>query len=476
MQINIMNGIASDSSGDWRTTYPRNLVPVPKEQGISKGYLRPAEGIIEFATGPGSGRGGINWQGVHYRVMGSKLVRVAEDGTVTTLGDVGDNGKPVSMDYGFDRLAIASAGNLYYWDGTTLTQVTDPDIGTVLDVKWVAGYYLVTDGTYIPATELTDPTSVLPTKYGSAESDPDPIKAIDELRNEVYIFGRYTVEVMQNVGGDNFPFQVVQSAQITKGIIGTHAYCSLGNTFAFLGSGKDEEPAVYIVVPGDVAKISTREIETLLQVYGEETLADVVMECRVSKNHQWVLLHLPDKCLWYDTVGSKVVGEPLWFWCDSSSTDVPARYRARRAVWCYDKWIVEDPTTSKLGTLTPDVSTHYGTNVQHEFGTTILYNAGDSGIVHELELVCLTGRVSLAADPVVWTSYSHDGQTWSMEKSARAGRQGKRSQRIAWRTQGELRHTRVQRFRWTSDAHLSVARLEAIMEPLGVHMKAANYG
>jgi hypothetical protein len=471
-----MNGTSSDSAGDWRTTYPRNLVPVPKDQGISKGYLRPAEGITDFATGPGVGRGGINWQGVHYRVMGSKLVRVAQDGTVTTLGDVGSDGKMATLDYGFDRLAIWSAGGLYYWDGTTLTQVVDPDLGGVNTGKWVAGYYLSTDGTYIIATELNDPTSVLPTKYGSAESDPDPINAIDELRNEVYAFGRYTIEVFQNVGGDNFPFQVVQSAQITKGIVGAHAYCSLGNTFAFLGSGKDEEPAVYVVVPGDVAKISTREIDTLLQSYGEDVLADAFMECRVTKNHQWVLIHLPDKCLIHDTVGSKAVGEPLWYWVDSSPTEEPSTYRARRAVWCYDKWICEDPTSSKLGTLTADVSTHFGADVQHEFSTDILYNAGNSAIVHEVELVCLTGRVALGADPVVWTSYSLDGQTWSQERSARAGRHGKRSQRIAWRTQGEIRHTRMQRFRWTSDAHLSAARLEVSLEPLDNHMKAPNYG
>jgi hypothetical protein len=47
---------------------------------------------------------------------------------VTTLGDVGGSG-PVSLDYGFDRLAIRSGTSLYYWNGTTLTQVTDVDLG-----------------------------------------------------------------------------------------------------------------------------------------------------------------------------------------------------------------------------------------------------------------------------------------------------------------------------------------------------------
>jgi len=72
MQIPIVNGIYTDEVADFRTSYPKNLIPVPKQQGISTGYLRPADGIVEFGTGPGIDRGGINWNGVYYRVRGSK--------------------------------------------------------------------------------------------------------------------------------------------------------------------------------------------------------------------------------------------------------------------------------------------------------------------------------------------------------------------------------------------------------------------
>jgi hypothetical protein len=64
MQIPILNGIYADAAPDFRTSYPKNLVPVPKQTGISAGYLRPADGVVEAGTGPGVGRGGINWNGV----------------------------------------------------------------------------------------------------------------------------------------------------------------------------------------------------------------------------------------------------------------------------------------------------------------------------------------------------------------------------------------------------------------------------
>jgi len=128
MQVPILSGIYSDNSPDFRTSYPRNLIPIPKDQGISQGYLRPAYGIVELGVGTGIDRGAINWNGVYYRVMGTKLLSIDSAGAYTIIGDVGGTGS-VTFDYSFDRLAIASSGSLYYWNGTVFELVTDPDLG-----------------------------------------------------------------------------------------------------------------------------------------------------------------------------------------------------------------------------------------------------------------------------------------------------------------------------------------------------------
>ena len=99
MQVPIVNGIFTDPASDFRTAYPENMVPVPKKQGISNGYLRPAEGIVAFGSGgPGIDRGGINWNGTCYRVMGSQLVSVDCVVVVTSLGYFAGSGH-VTMDY-----------------------------------------------------------------------------------------------------------------------------------------------------------------------------------------------------------------------------------------------------------------------------------------------------------------------------------------------------------------------------------------
>lgn len=466
MQVPVLNGVYTDGMADFRTSYPVNMVPVPKEQGISKGYLRPADGLIANGAGPGATRGGINWNGICHRVMGTKLVTVGTDGTVTTLGDVGGTGQVV-FDYSFDRLAIASGGNLFYWDGAVLTQVTDPDLGNVIDFCWVDGYFLSTDGEFLIVTELNDPTQVNPLKYGSSEADPDPVNAVLKVRNEVYAINRHTIEVFDNIGGDLFPFQRIEGAQIQKGAIGTFCSCVFADAIAFLGSGRNESPGIYLGANATAVKISTREIDEILTSYSEGELDSTIFETRNDKAHQHLWVRLPDQTLVYDAAASQVLGEPVWFHLTSSVQGFSA-YRAKDLVWCYDRWLIGDPTSSSVGYLTDAVSSHYGEIVRWEFGTLIVYNEGRGAIFHELELVCLTGRVAFGLDPQISTSYSVDGETWSQDKYVKVGKQGDRAKRIVWLQQGAMRNWRMQRFRGDSQAFISVARLEAHLEALAV--------
>jgi hypothetical protein len=467
MQIPILSGIFTDNGPDLRTSYPVNLMPVPKDSGISTGFLRPADGIVANGTGPGVDRGGVNWNGTCYRVMGTKLVRVDSNGAVTDLGDVGGPVNTlVTFDYSFDRLAIASGGRLYYWSPTLgLIQVTDPDLGLVLDVVWVDGYFMTTDGEFLVVTELSDPTQVNPLKYGASEADPDPVVALLKLRNEVYALNRNTIEVFDNVGGAFFPFERLTGAQVQKGVVGTFACCVYIETIAFLGSGRNESPSIYIGANATATKISTQEIDEILLGYTEAQLATVKLEARNDKGHEHLYVHLPDKTLVYDAASSQVLGEAVWFTLTSSIVGF-SQYRARNLVWAYDKWLVGDPQSNNIGYLVQDISSHWGQIVRWEFGTMIIYNEGNGALFNELELVCLTGRVALGLNPVITTSYSIDGMSYSQEKPLRVGTTGNMRKRLAWFQQGHMRNWRIQRFKGDSQAHLSLVRLEAQIEPL----------
>lgn len=462
MRFPILSGIYTDSDFDFRTALPVNMEPILKVTGISEGYLRTSEGIdVLQASAPGIDRGGINWNGVCYRVLGSKFCSVSADGSVTQIGDVGTDGKTVSMSYGFHYLAIASNENLFLYDGTTLTQNTDADLGVVLDVQWIDGYFMMTDGENLVVTELGNPFSVNPLKYGSSEVDPDPIKAVVRLNNEVYAVNRNTIEAFDNIGGQFFPFQVISGTQIYRGAVGTHTADIFMGGIAFLGSGQNEEIAVHIYGGGGDAKISTRQIDIILRGYTETQLSQAVCETRVHDGRQIFYIHLADQTLCYDGPSSQALGQPVWFVLKTNGA-----YLARHFVRCYDKWIVGNPKVAELGVMTPSNAEHWGDTVTWEFTTPFLYNEGKGGQIHSIELACIAGGTTLGENAQVAMEYTNDGAEWSAPRRVSLGESGDRAKPIKWMRCGMFHDRRALRFTGDSNAVLSAARVEGVVEPL----------
>lgn len=461
--VPIMSGIVADGA-DFRTAFPVNLVPVPKTTGLSEGYLRPADGIETLSDGGGANRGGYRWRGVHYRIMGNSLLSVAADGSHVTIGTI-DGTDWATFDESFDYLAINGGGKLYLYDGATLAQVTDVDLGTSLDMVWINGYFVSTDGEFLISSDINDPFSFNILRYASSEISPDPVVALQKVRNEIYALNRYTVEIFGAVQnpGEGFPFARIEGAQIMKGAVGSRACCEFMQALAFVGGGVNDPPSVWIGQSASATKLSTRDIDAILRGYSDTALSALVMESRPDLGHDFLYVHLPDQTLVYDGAASAALGQPVWHILKSDGG-----YRARGFVWCYGQWNVADPFGTMIGKMTTAVGSHYGDQVAWQFATPIAYNEGRGVQVHELELVALAGDIALGDDPMIGTDYTLDGETWSQRRYIRAGKQGERKKRLVWDRQGMFRNWRVQRFTGDSRAHLSFARLEAKFESLSV--------
>lgn len=477
MQIPVLSGIFTDDGADWRSSYPLNLIPVPKDTGVSRGYLRTADGMIEFANSIYSDsydRGALNWNGICYRVIGDWLTRVNENQTIDYLGAVPNDGKRVVMVNSFDRIAIAAAGQLlYYIPGFGTSIVTDPDLGLVIDVIWIAGYFMTTDGASLVVTDLNDPYSVNPLKYGSSEASPDPVNSVLSVHNEAVAINRFTTEFFQNVGGSGFPFQRIEGAMVQKGSIGTHASCYFLESFAFVGGGQNETLSVYVAGPGQAQKIATREIETLLLGYTEDELAELVVESRSDRAHKFLYVHLPDKSLVYDAAASTVLGEPVWFVLASGPNGDMA-FRARNYVFCYGKWLFGDLQSVKVGYFSTADARQFGETVPWQFDTVLVYNESRGAIIHSLELVRLPGRDAVSPQSLpptvpasIFLSYTEDGLTWSNPREGPRSRPGLTGVRTQWRTLGSFSQWRGMRFRGMNNPYPDAfARLEAEIEPL----------
>lgn len=462
MQISILKGVFTGSSANFRTSYPVNMEPVIGENGISGGYLRTAPGVTQLAVGPGADRGSIIWNGVHYRVMGSKLVRY--DGAVVPLGDVGNDGKPVSFDYGFDRLAICSNGGLYYWNGAALSQVVDPNLGVPLDVCFIDGYYMTTDGIYLVVTELANPMVINPLKYGSSEADPDPLVAVMRVRDEVYAVNTNTIENFQNVGGTGFPFQRNPGGLIPKGACGTGAVCAFLDTLGFVGNGRGEALSVYIAGYGAANSISTPEIDRQLGLLSLAARAAIEIEAVEMLAEQRLYVHLPTMTMVYHHQASLAAQQPVWSYLIGGA-NLDQVYPARHFAYSGYGWI-GGSAAGLLGTLDESAEQQFGVATTCRFDTVLLYNASKGGILKSAELVGTPGRAPVGVAAQAFMSWSQDGRTWSQERAISIGASGQYLRRMQWRPKTRFANYMSLRFRLPAAAVISFARLEVDIEPL----------
>lgn len=461
MRVPVVSGIVTNEHGDFLVSNPLNREPVLRDTGISEGYLRPPLGITQVATGPGPDRGGITWNGVCYRVMGTKLVSVASDWTVTVLGDVGGSGF-CGLDYSFDNLIINSGTNLFYWNAADgLRQVTDPDLGAVLDAIYVDGYTMTTDGSFIVVTDLNDPMSVNPLRYGSAEQDPDPLVGLVSARGEVYGLGANTIQVFQNVGGNGFPFTTIKTAIVPYGCVGARAKCRYVGTVAFVGGARNEAPGVWLMGPGNATKLSSAEVDDELAALSDAELAAVVLEARVQTDDQRLILHLPSHSWGFSE--QITVKAQVKTWCKYTSGITDGRYDGQGLARCYGKWIVGS-STGQIGYLDESVATHYGATVGWRFDTTLLYNNTQRAILNRLELVGTPGRG--AGDDRVFMSYTKDGVYWSQERAVSAGKPGETQKRLQWRGGTRFENYIGLRFRGFDGSLAGIAAIEASIEAL----------
>jgi hypothetical protein len=455
--IPLLSGAAGTETGEFVQTYPTNLEPVIVDSKISKGQLKAVPGAVQMGVGPGVDRGGILWNGLLYRVMGTKLCSISADGAVTQIGDVGAGGR-CWFDYSFDRLAVGSNASLYYYTTDTgLSQVVDENLGAVIDGLWIDGYFMTTDGTYVVVTELADPTQVKPLKYGSAEEDPDPITGLIKYRDEAYVLGRHTIQPFKNVGGNGFPFATDLGVTIPFGCVGPYAKSLFGDGFAFVGSARNEGLNVYAAGLGGAAQaIGCTELCDALDALPDPAVVEV--EARSDRNERRLLVHLPAETWVFLVNASRVAGQPVWY---RIVTDING-YRCRNAVEAYGLRIVGDTQSGTFGYLTDVDRRHFGIEPIWQFEAGLLYNQGVGAIVHSIELIGLPGRGGVGA---VFLSTTRDGETWGAERAVRLI-PANRSRRLAWRPHCRIGNYLGLRFRGAGTALPGIAAIEAKLAPL----------
>lgn len=423
------------------TSYRHRSLPLSAQRMVNC-YLEPAPlgaktlaavvqsyGIDDFAT-PGTGplRGALRLKGVPYVVSGTKLYRLSSTGSATELGDVpGFNFVDMAGDEINIMLVTDTLG--YYWNGTTVAAITDPDFPGADWVENIDGYFVIGEpasGRFFVSANR-NPASWDALDFATAERYPDDLVQGVVDHGELILFGSESGEVMYNSGDADFPLARVGSGHFEKGCGAKRSVAKAAGTVCFYGHDR----IVYKLDGYTPVPISTPAIEQALE---DAVDKDFIGLSWTEAGHTFYGLKCDDGTWVYDFTTQ------LWYERISYGL---SHWLASFALLAYGKTLVGDATSNRVGQLDPDEFTEWGDVLRSSATSPPILNDNRWQFHHRVELVFEQGvgtPTGQGADPQVMLRFSDDGgRTWSNEKWRGLGRIGEFRKRACYNRMGRSR-------------------------------------
>lgn len=398
-------------------------------------------GIITWAAvGTGPIRGFHSMADTLYVVSGAFLWSVSNAAVpvATQLGgQVGGSGV-VKMDDNGDEIAIADGTNGFIYSAASgFRQIVDGDFHAANTVAHLDGFFLwdrkSTNEFF--SSDLLDGMTYDSTKFATAESKSDNVVTPRALKKILYVFGTASIEPWANAGAANLPFQPVPGGTIGRGIIAPHAVTDEDDALFFIG----DDRVAYRLSGSQISRISTHAIERAWQEYA--TVTDAFGMVYNWKGHKFPTFTFPTQgATWsYD------IATQLWHERESRDRTGIAlgRWRANCAISVYNKIMIGDVFSNKIGYLSDDVTTEFDDRMDALAVGTVLHNGRKRAFMSCFELDMETGvgiTTGQGSDPQVMMRTSDDGgRTWSPQQPWQSlGKIGEYTKRLRWKRQGNF--------------------------------------
>ena len=306
-------------------------------------------------------------------------------------------------------------------EGEIKSPATDFELEGVIDIDRHEGRYVWINKRNFGCTALTKgdtgdpdtspeqrPDYIAP--FYSAESDPDDNKAIKSWQGKyVAVFGRNTTQWFGLTGNAEQIYSPQKSMQTAAGIVSTHSVCRYKDAFAAIGSTKGGTLQAMYIAPGATQKISTANIDVIINSYKESELQSVLIETVMINNHDFLFFHLPNETLVFDG------NQNVWFTLKSDiEGDKP--YTGRHIIYNQEEGLsIGDAVTGRVGKLDDTVSSQYGELVEFLLYTPLVrVNQGRGKVpLFDLKFDSVYGHVN--EFQAVYLSQTIDGMMYGNE-------------------------------------------------------------
>lgn len=422
-------------------SYQNRSLPVSSQQMINC-YLEvapprskspvavvPSYGISSWVSaGTGVIRGGEVINGLVYVVIGTGLFHITPEGASVLLGSgiLGyEDDDPVSIAGDGQNIVVASGGNAYLYNGSSLSLISDEDFPGASWIGFLDGYFPIIEPRsgriWINETPYS-PAVWNALDFKTAEGSPDDLLWGIISQREFFALGRDTIEVFYNSGDTDFPLTRTASGFIEIGIMSPGAAVKTDNGIVLLGN----DGLVYRLNGYAPERISTPSIEQAVESYADKSCRAFTF---VEGGHKMAALAF--------RTGTWVFDLSTQLWHERRSMG-HSRWRPSLALNAYGRMLVGDATSNQIGILQADTFKEWGQPLRSSCTAPPVASENRKLFHGSLELEFETGVGTLETpDPQVMVDWSDDGgRTWSSEHWRTLGGTGAFRTRAVWRRMG----------------------------------------
>lgn len=394
-------------------------------------------------------RGDTPWRGLLQFPGNSKLYGVHRGtfydidntGTVTARGTIGTTEGRVDITDDGTRIAVVDGAEIYTYDtsspATPIAAVADADRPTSPNTCCTQAGRILTDenGTgQFNGSSAYGPTAWDPLHFATAESNPDNVIRIINYLGTVVLFGAYSTEFWQNVGGSGFPYARIMGADIEYGLAARWSVAKNAGSYSFLAQNREGQVIVAMLNGYSVTRISNDELDHIINGYS--TVADATGIGYMLGGHPMYQLNFPSagKSWLYDA--STQYWSELRYGAD-------ARHRAEIAVDYLNTTVVADYESGRLYRFEPDISHDNGEPIHMILTGHHIRNKKTMVAVDRIEIgieAGVGGNSGQSANPMAGLRLSKDGgKSYGAQRFAPMGKQGEYTKRCIWRRCGRGR-------------------------------------
>jgi hypothetical protein len=433
----------------------RNWYPEVDEsqEGKSSILLLPTPGLSIFGQSLADGpcRAGLfRTNNRVFTVLGSRLFEVNQNGTLTPLGTVVNDQKPVSICASPLQLLLASGGQCYYFTFATNTFSNFPPgtfLGPVSQVGFCDGFFiaLIASSNRFQISALEDVTIWDPTAATTISVFSDAVIGMIIDHRQIWFYGPHESQVYYNSGAAFFPFVPAPGGFVEQGLAAINSSVQLDNSVFWMGS-QDKGNGIFWrangYTPGRVSNFAT---ETAWATY--PTIEDCISYSYVDQGHSFIVLYFPTaKKTWvYDVAMNMWHERDRW----DSVSGLSIAHPSNCHTFNWGKHLVGDPYSGTIYQMSITIPTDNGGPIRRVRRAPYISSEQQWILHHYMQLDLETGLGSIpplldgfgnARDPQITLRWSDDGaHTWSTEHTRGAGQAGKYKVRVIYRRLGKSR-------------------------------------